>query len=401
MNQFTFYTPTKVVFGPDTELKVGSLCKEYGANRVLIVYGSDRIERNGLLDRIRKSLEAEGMESLAVGGVQPNPLLSKACEIVDSAKKFDPDFIIGIGGGSSLDTAKTVGHMLANPDIDIWGFYRGKIKITKTIPVGAVVTISAAGSEMSNNAVLTNDLNGGIKISSGSDLNRCVWAVMNPELTYSTPKYQIASGVADIWLHTSERYFIDKDSEGNHLTDEIAEGVMRNIIKWGPLGYADPRNAEAMSEIMWTSSISHNSLTGLGAAAKWGREGDWSNHQLGMALGALYNVTHGPSMTAIWKSWALYGYRNNVERFANYARRVLCITGENDGQLALEAIDYMNNWFKSLDLPVSLTELLKCEITEEMLRKMAFTASYEKTRSFGKLRVLNYEDMYEIYKGAI
>jgi len=401
MNQFTYYAPTKIVFGPGTELKTGELCRECGAKRVLIIYGSDRIIRDGLLDRIIDSLKAEGIESMSVGGVKPNPLLSKACEIVESAKEFDPDFIIGIGGGSSLDTAKTVGHMLANPDIDIWDFYRGKVKITKTIPVGAVVTISAAGSEMSNNAVLTNDISGGIKISSASDLNRCVWAVMNPELTYTTPKYQIASGVADIWLHTSERYFIDKESEGNHLTDEIAESVMRNIMKWGPVGFADPYNAEAMSEIMWTSSISHNSLTGLGAAAKWGREGDWSNHQLGMALGALYNVTHGPSMTAIWNSWALYGYQNNPERFANYARRVLHISGDNDIELAQTAINEMNDWFRGLNLPVSLTELLKCEITDDMLHQMAYTASYGKTRSFGKLRVLSYEDMYEIYKGAV
>lgn len=401
MNQFTYYAPTKIVFGSGAELKTGALCRECGVSRVLIIYGSDRIIRDGLLGRITDSLKAENIESMSIGGVKPNPLLSKACEIVKAAKEFNPDFIIGIGGGSSLDTAKTVGHMLANPNIDIWDFYRGKIKITKTIPVGAVVTISAAGSEMSNNAVLTNDINGGIKISSASDLNRCVWAVMNPELTYTTPKYQIASGVADIWLHTSERYFIDKESEGNHLTDEIAESVMRNIMKWGPVGYADPHNAEAMSEIMWTSSISHNSLTGLGAAAKWGREGDWSNHQLGMALGALYNVTHGPSMTAIWKSWALYGYQNNPTRFAAYARNVLHMSGDDDRKLALAAIDAMNDWFKSLELPVSLTELLQCEITDEMLRQMAYTASYEKTRSFGKLRVLSYEDMYEIYKGAV
>ena len=253
---------------------------------------------------------------------------------------------------------------------------------------------------MSNNAVLTNDLQGGLKISSASDLNRCIWAIMDPALTYTTPKYQIASGAADIWLHTSERYFIDKQSEGNHLTDEIAERVMRNIIKWGPIGVSNPANEEAMSEIMWTSSISHNSLTGLGAGANWGREGDWSCHQLGMALGALYNVTHGPSMTAIWKSWALYGYKNNVERFSGYARHVLGLSG-NDEELALHAIDATVEWFRALGLPVNLTELLQREITDDMLRDMALTASYGNKRKFGKLRVLDCEDMYNIYKGAI
>lgn len=400
MNGFTYYAPTRVIFGKDAETNTGGLCAEQRAQRVLIVYGSDRIIQNGLLVRVQQSLEQRNIRHMSVGGVQPNPLMSKAVEIVERAKIFDPDFIIGIGGGSAIDTAKTVGHMLANPDIDIWDFYRGKIKLEKTVPVGAIITISAAGSEMSNNAVLTNDIGDGVKISSGSDLNRCVWAIMNPELTCSTPVYQVACGVADIWLHTSERYFIDKESEGNHMSDEIAEGVMRNIIKWGPVGYADPHNVEAMSEIMWTSSISHNSLTGLGAAAKWGREGDWSNHQLGMALGALYNVTHGASMTAIWRSWALYGYRNNIERFAGYARRVLSMKGE-DEVLALAAIEATNDWFRKLGLPTSLSELLNQPITDEMLWKMADMASYKDTRKIGKLRVLDKMDMYRIFKSAI
>lgn len=282
MNRFTYYVPTKVVFGKGTKDQAGPLCKECGAQKVLIVYGSDRIVADGLLGEIESSILGEGLKCLSIGGVVPNPLLSKALEIAERARAFEPDCIVGIGGGSVLDTAKTVGLILANPDVDIWAFYLGKIKLTRRIPVGAITTISAAGSEMSNNAVLTNDLQGGLKISSASDLNRCIWAIMDPALTYTTPKYQIASGAADIWLHTSERYFIDKQSEGNHLTDEIAEGVMRNIIKWGPIGVSNPANEEAMSEIMWTSSISHNSLTGLGAGANWGREGDWSCHQLGM-----------------------------------------------------------------------------------------------------------------------
>ena len=400
MNRFTYYVPTKVVFGKGTNDQAGPLCKECGAQKVLIVYGSDRIVADGLLGEIESSILGESLKCLSIGGVVPNPLLSKALEIAERARAFEPDCIVGIGGGSVLDTAKTVGLILANPDVDIWAFYLGKIKLTRRIPVGAITTISAAGSEMSNNAVLTNDLQGGLKISSASDLNRCIWAIMDPALTYTTPKYQIASGAADIWLHTSERYFIDKQSEGNHLTDEIAEGVMRNIIKWGPIGVSNPANEEAMSEIMWTSSISHNSLTGLGAGANWGREGDWSCHQLGMALGALYNVTHGPSMTAIWKSWALYGYKNNVERFSGYARHVLGLSG-NDEELALHAIDATVEWFRALGLPVNLTELLQREITDDMLRDMALTASYGNKRKFGKLRVLDCEDMYNIYKGAI
>lgn len=400
MQQFVYYVPTKVVFGKGTRNRVCALCKECAAEKVLIVYGSDRIIANGFLQGVENSLLAEGIKCLSVGGVVPNPLLSKAIEIADCARAFAPDFIIGIGGGSVLDTAKTVSLMLANPDTDIWQFYLGKLNLTRRIPVGAVITIGAAGSEMSNNAVLTNDLQGGLKVSSASDMNRCVWAIMDPELTYSTPRYQIASGVADIWLHTSERYFIDKDSEGNHLTDEIAEGVMRNIIRWGTAGVADPTNEEAMSEIMWTSSISHNSITGLGAGAKWGREGDWSCHQLGMALGALYNVPHGPSMTAIWRSWALYCYKNNVERFAAYARHVLSLSGR-DEELAISAIDATTSWFSALGMPVSLAALLKRTITDGMLRDMALTASYAQSRTFGKLRVLNCEDMYNIYRGAM
>ena len=304
MEKFVYYAPTEIVFGRDTENRTAELVKKYGGTRVFVIYGGHSAVKSGLIGRIEENLKEAGIPMLAMGGVVPNPLISTAREMVKAALDFGADFILGVGGGSVMDTAKGVAHAVASPEHDIWDFWTGT-KVEKSLPIGAVLTISAAGSETSNSAVLTNDLKvPPTKRGINNNFNRCKFAIMNPELTMTLPKYQIGAGAADIFMHTSERYFAA--ILGNHLTDEMAEGLFRDIILYGPKGVEDPQDYEAMSEIMWCGSVSHVGLTGIGAQGDTPREGDWACHQLGMAISALYDSTHGATLTAVQR------YSNNV-----------------------------------------------------------------------------------------
>ena len=261
MQKFTYYAPTEVVFGKDTENEVGTLVKKYGGTKALIVYGGGSVVRSGLLERVKKALIEAGVSYAEWGGVQPNPRLSHAQAGCEFAAKENVDFILAVGGGSSIDTAKAIAHGGANPGTNLWDIWTKKITVENVFPVGVILTISAAGSEMSDSAVLTNE-EIGKKSGFGTPKNRPKFAIMNPELTYTLPKYQIACGIADIMMHTLERYFIP--NQHNRLTDEIAEGVLRTMIAYGPVAVENPSDYDAMSEIMWCGSISHNDLTGLG-----------------------------------------------------------------------------------------------------------------------------------------
>ena len=260
---FVYYTPTKVVFGKDKVDETGALLKEFGAKKVLIHYGSHHAVKSGLIARIKKQLDAEGIASVELGGVVPNPRLSTVRRMIGEAKEFGADFILAVGGGSVIDTAKAVAHGTANPDVDVWDFWLRKVALTRSMPIGAILTISAAGSETSDSSVITDDSKEPwTKRGINTEFNRCRFAIMDPKLTMTLPVYQIASGVADIFMHTDERYFTT--ILGNHLTDQLAEGLFRDIIEWGPKGVADPQNYEAMSEIMWCGSVSHVGMTGVG-----------------------------------------------------------------------------------------------------------------------------------------
>ena len=397
MNRFTYYAPTEIVFGPGTELQAGELVKKYGGSRALIVYGGQSAKKSGLIDRVTESLKASGIETLAMGGVVPNPLVSTARKMAKAGLEFGADFILGVGGGSVMDTAKGVAHAIADPSHDIWDFWTGT-KVEKSLPVGAILTISAAGSETSNSSVLTNDeKTPPTKRGINTDLNRCRFAIMNPELTMTLPRYQIGAGAADIFMHTSERYF-GEVVRGNHLTDEIAEGLFRDIIEYGPKGVQDPRDYEAMSEIMWCGSVSHVGLTGLGVKGEKPREGDWSCHQLGMALSALYDSTHGATLTAVWASWCRYVMGKDIARFAQFARKVYGVTEADDAKAAEEGILRTNEFFRSLGMPLSLTELLGHEPSDEELEAIATECTYGRTRTIGSFRTLGYDDILTIYK---
>lgn len=391
MKNFTLYTPTRIVFGKEVEKETGRLAKEQGASKVLIVYGGGSIIKSGLLKSVQESLQKEGIAYTELAGVKPNPRMSLAREGVEKAISFGADLILAVGGGSSIDTAKAIAIGAANEGIDLREFWSGKEAITKVLPVGAVLTIAAAGSEMSDSAVLTNEETGK-KGGVNTDLVRPRFAVMNPELTYTLPKYQLTCGIVDIFMHTIERYFTPED--GNELTDEIAEGLLRTLIRNGLKAVEQPKDYDALSEIMWCGSLSHNNLTGLG------RPKDFACHKLGHEIGGMFDEAHGATLSAVWGSWARYVYQLDIERFANYGKKVWNIEADKAEEAAIAAIEKTEEFFRALDMPVSIGELSIGVQPDEVLKKMAESATKGDTVKLGCFKRLDMQDMYEIYKMA-
>lgn len=391
MKNFTLYTPTRIVFGKEVEKETGRLAKEQGASKVLIVYGGGSIIKSGLLKSVQESLQKEGIAYTELAGVKPNPRMSLAREGVEKAISFGADLILAVGGGSSIDTAKAIAIGAANEGIDLREFWSGKEAITKVLPVGAVLTIAAAGSEMSDSTVLTNEETGK-KGGVNTDLVRPRFAVMNPELTYTLPKYQLTCGIVDIFMHTIERYFTPED--GNELTDEIAEGLLRTLIRNGLKAVEQPKDYDALSEIMWCGSLSHNNLTGLG------RPKDFACHKLGHEIGGMFDEAHGATLSAVWGSWARYVYQLDIERFANYGKKVWNIELDKAEEAAIAAIEKTEEFFRALDMPVSIGELSIGVQPDEVLKKMAESATKEGTVKLGCFKRLDMQDMYEIYKIA-
>ncbi len=389
MKNFTHYSPTEIVFGKEAEKEAGKLAKKWGGTRVLLVYGGGSVVKSGLLDKVKAELDVEDIAYEELGGVLPNPRLSLAREGVKKAVLFGADMILAVGGGSAIDTAKGIAIGTANPDVDIWEFWEGKETVQKALPVGVILTISAAGSETSDSSVLTNEETGR-KAGLSTDFNRPKFAVMNPELTYTLPKYQLACGIVDIMMHTLERYFTPVS--GNELTDEIAEGLLRTMIKNGTKAYEDQLDYDAMSEIMWCGSISHNGMTGLG------RPKDFVNHKLGHELGAMFDVAHGATLSAVWGSWARYVYHLDVARFARYGRKVWGIELENEEDAALTAIKKTEEFFRSLNMPVCIGDLAIGVQPDEVLRKLADLATKGDTIRLGVFKEVTAQDVYEIYK---
>lgn len=392
MENFAYYTPTKVVFGKDEEKNVGKLAKDFGAKKVLIHYGGGSAVRSGLIDRIKTSLSEENISFVELGGVKPNPRLSLIYEGIKLAKENGVDFILAVGGGSVIDSAKGIGYGVANPDIeDVWDLYIGKKKTQKCAPIGVVLTIAAAGSEMSSGSVVTKE-DEQLKRSYGCDNARPKFAIMNPELTYTLPKYQIACGVVDIMMHTMERYF---SPVGNlELTDKIAEGLLRTMIKYGKLSLENPHNYEARAEIMWASSLAHNGLTGCGGI------GDWSTHQLEHDLGGVYDIAHGAGLSAVWGSWARYVYKENPKRFVQFAENVFGIEKiGTDEEVAIKGIEAMENFYKDIEMPISISET-GITLSDEDVEMLAEKCSNNGTRYIGSFKKLFKEDMAKIYSMA-
>ena len=388
MNDFRYYAPTEVFFGKNAEDRTGETASKYG-KRALLVYGKGSVVKSGLLDKVKESLKDAVVEYRDFGGAKPNPTLSHAEDGVKEAVDWGADLIIGVGGGSAIDTAKAIAHGAANPDKSLWGMWTKKIPFEHSLPVGAVLTIAAAGSEMSDSAVLTNEETGK-KAGINTDLNRCRFAIMDPYLGATLPKEQIAAGVADIMMHTMERYFIP--GIRCDVTDEIAEGLLRAVIKNGAAAVSDPSDTDAMSEIFWASSLSHNNLT------ECGRGKDFSVHKLGHALSAKYDVTHGASLSAVWGSWASYLYRDAPERFERFAKNVWFVTEEGE-EAALSGIRKTVDFFRSIGMPVSLGEL-GIEASEEDYRALALDATMQDTMKLSRIRPLDAKEVEKIFRMA-
>lgn len=392
MAGFTYYTPTKVVFGKETEQQTGELVKAAGAKKVLIHYGSGSVIRSGLLDRVKETLCKEEIEYVELGGVVPNPRLSLVYEGIELAKREGVDFILAVGGGSVIDSAKAIGYGMANEG-DVWEFYDRKRTADACVPIGVILTIAATGSEMSDSSVITKE-EGWVKRGYNSDLCRPVFAIMNPELTMTLPDYQTACGCADILMHTMERYFTNGDQM--EITDSMAEALLRTVMKNALILVNEPDNYDARAEIMWAGSLSHNGLTGCGSTDK-----DFATHGLEHEIGGMFDVAHGAGLTAIWGSWARYVYRDCLHRFSRFAVNVMQIDPKDkkEEMVALEGIEAMEEFFRKINLPVTMKEL-GIEPTDEQIEELARKCSVACGGKKGSAKVLKESDMKIIYEMA-
>ncbi len=392
MQSFQYYIKTDVVFGEASVSRAAELVKKHGGSRVLVVYGGGSAKRSGLLDRVFALLDEALIPYDSIGGVQPNPRVELAREGVKRAVEFRADLILAVGGGSVIDTAKAIAHGAANPETDIWEFWKRREVLTRSTPVGVILTIPAAGSETSDSAVLTNEQEQE-KRGLNTDLNRPAFAILDPKLAMTLPTRQLSCGVTDILMHTLDRYFTPADD--NELTDELAEALLRVVIRNGPKVVENENDLHAMSEIMWCGSVSHNGLTGLGAPR------EFTTHQLGHALSEKFDAIHGESLSAMWGSWARYVWETKPARFARFARNVWDVDDVDADEAAMLGIEATENFFRSLHMPVSLGELKDVGVqSEEGLQELALRCSYQKTRTIGSFRVLGYDDMLEIYRLA-
>ena len=391
MENFQYYTPTKIIFGRGAEEQTGQLAVEQGCKKVLVHYGGGSVVRSGLLERIYRSLDAVGISYVSLGGVVPNPRLSLVYEGIRLARKEQVDFILAVGGGSVIDSAKAIGYGVANEG-DVWDFYEKRRTAKACLPIGVVLTIAAAGSEMSDSSVITKE-EGWLKRGYSSNYARARFAVMNPELTMTLPKYQTASGCVDIMMHTMERYF--NRSENMEMTDGISEHLLRTVMKNAKILMNEPDNYQARAEVMWAGSLSHNGLTGCGTGG-----GDWASHQLEHELGGMFDVAHGAGLAAVWGSWARYVMDAAPERFAKFAVNVMGVEPEAEKlKTAQKGIEGMEDFYRALDMPVCIGDM-GIELTEEQMRELAEKCSHFGKRTIGCIKKLDQEDMYQIYKEA-
>lgn len=348
MNDFTYYTPTKYVFGRGVESKAGELSSSIGLKKVLLVYGGGSVVRSGLLDRVKESLTASNVDFLEFGGIQPNPTDDRVYEGIEICRRENVDGMLAVGGGSVIDTAKAIA--LGVPyEGDFWDFYAGKLKAETALPVGVVLTIPAAGSEGSGNSVITK-LDGLHKISLRTESAlRPKFALMNPELTFTLPPYQTASGIADMMVHILERYFTNTPDV--EITDRVAEGVLKAIIEEAPKVMANPTDYQSRANIMWSGTLAHNGICGTGRAE------DWVSHAMEHEISAVYGVTHGAGLAVVVPAWMTFMARNHPFKIAQFGRRVFDVKAADDKLAATEGIEALKAFWGSLGLPVTFAGL--------------------------------------------
>ena len=392
MRDFNFYAPTEIVFGRESEEQTARRVRQYGGSRVLVHYGGQSAKRSGLLDKIIALLDAEGISHVELGGVVPNPRLSLVKEGVALCRQEKVDFILAVGGGSVIDSAKAIGYGVGYEG-DPWDFWTGKAVPASCLPIGVVLTIPAAGSEMSSSCVITNDANND-KRGVNSNLCRCKFCIMNPERTFTLPEYQTAAGATDIMMHTMERYFTAYDDMT--LTDAIAEALMRTVKESALEVMRNPTDYRHRAQIMWAGSLSHNDLTECGTTK------DFATHRLEHELSAMFDVTHGAGLAAIWGSWARFVLPGHEARFARFATNVMGVDCDFSDlrRTAERGIEATERFFASLGMPISIHELLGRDITDQEIEEMARRASHDGQITLGNIKVLHRDDMVAIYKMA-
>jgi len=385
MEDFTFQCATKIIFGKDAELAVGKEVKQH-ADKILLCRGGSSVERFGLLGRVAKSLDEAGVDYVDFAGAQPNPRLSLVEEGVALCREQNIGFILAVGGGSVIDTAKAIALGVPYTG-DLWDFFTGKVEPKEALPVGALLTIPAAGSESSIVSVITNEKTCQ-KIGFGTELIRPVFAIMNPELSYTLPPYQTAAGCVDIMMHTLERYFSNvTDVE---LTDRLCEGLLKMMVDKSVRVLADPENYALRAEIMWAGSLSHNGLMDTG------RIGDFATHDIEHEVGAIYDVAHGAGLAVLFPAWCKYVYKHNLKRFVQFAVRVMNVEldYENPQRTALEGIDRLEKLFVQIGMPTHLSEM---KVDDSRWFEMADKCTAKDTKKAGNFYPLSRDDILKIF----
>lgn len=392
MKDFNYYAPTEVVFGENSEEQVAALVKKYGGTKVLVHYGGKSAERSGLLDKICRLLTDGGIAFKKLGGVVPNPRLSLVHEGIKLCREEGIDFILAVGGGSVIDSSKAIAYGVPYEG-EVWDFYLGKDKATEMLPVACVLTIPAAGSEMSEASVITNE-DGDVKLGYSNNLSRPKFAIMNPKRTFTLPPYQTAAGVTDMMMHTMERYFTKDDDMD--LTTDIAETMLRSMKDAIFAVLKNPEDYRYRAQIMWGGSLMHNGLTGCGVTD------DWATHQLEHELSGMFDVTHGAGLAAIWPSWARYVMHENLGRFVRFAVNVMDVPNDftDPEGTALKGIEAMERFYHAIGMPINIKELIGKDITDEEIKEMTRKCSRNYQHTCGQLKVLKAEDMENIYKMA-
>lgn len=392
IKDFNFYAPTRVVFGRDSEEQLAQLVKAAGGRRVLVHYGGGSARRSELLDKVFRLLSEAGIGYVELGGVVPNPLLSMVRQGIDLCRRESVDFILAVGGGSVIDSAKAIAYGVGY-DGDVWDFWDGKATPATCLPIGTILTIPAAGSEMSSSCVITHDelmLKRGIN----SDLCRCRFCIMNPERTYTLPPFQTAAGCTDIMMHTMERYFSKYDEMT--LTDAIAEALLRTVRDCAVEVLKRPDDYRLRAQIMWAGSLAHNDLT------ECGTEKDFGTHRLEHELSSEFGVTHGAGLAALWGSWARFVMDKHLSRFVQFAVNVMGVTNDfaQPRQTALRGIEAMEDFYRKIGMPTSIGELIGRQATDEEISRMVDKCSRQGTITIGAMEVLGPKEMETVYRMA-
>ena len=392
MKDFNYYAPTEVVFGKQSEEQVALMVKKYGGTKVLVHYGGQSAVRSGLLSKVCSLLGEAGIPYVQLGGVVPNPRLSLAQQGIELCRKESVDFILAVGGGSVIDSSKCIAYGVPFEG-NVWDIYLGKAEPKEMLPVASVLTIPAAGSEMSEASVITNE-DGDVKLGYSNNMSRPKFAIMNPERTFTLPPYQTAAGVTDMMMHTMERYF-SKDDDMDFTTD-LAEAALRNIKQAVFQVLKNPEDYRYRAQIMWGGSLMHNGLTGCGISD------DWATHQLEHELSGMFDVTHGAGLAAIWPSWARYVVHENLSRFVRFAVNVMDVPNDftDPEGTALKGIEAMERFYHAIGMPINIKELIGKDITDEEIKEMTRKCSRDYTSTCGCLKVLSAPDMEAIYRMA-